>query len=311
MQNYSVFGGCLRSEIPFPDLLPSPDASALSRPDWTLRVVHGAVPQDGATQTGAHQVGPWHYRLFDTATGLRLELSDDYVFELAEGGTEIRWYVSDRATIENVRALVLGPLLALAHHLRGGLCLHGSAVAVGEQGLAFLAGKHHGKSTLGLALALAGARHLTDDAVAVDLSSPLRLRPGIHSVRLWQDSADRFARSLECTLVQGLKATLTELPEQLIRTAAVPLAAVYMLRPVQSADATVAAERSLLDPSGATLAMICHTKLPQPLMGRARSGEQFQRVGAVARSVQVYDLAVARDFDRLSDVVEIILSWHG
>jgi hypothetical protein len=31
----------------------------------------------------------------------------------------------------------------------------------------------------------------------------------------------------------------------------------------------------------------------------------------VARSVPVYDLAVARDLDWLTDVVEIILSWHG
>jgi hypothetical protein len=306
MKCYFVFGGCLSSELSLPDLPTLEHQHA----DWNLFVAPGP-PTPAVELLGEHAVGAWSYHLFRTESGFRLCFAEHYVFDLGRQGTQILWYPHRSASDENMRSLLLGPVLALAQYMSGALCLHGSAVAIGQEGVALLASKHQGKSTLGLALALGGGRLLSDDTVVVDLSPPIQLRPGVHSIRLWDDSLSRFtAAELECLRIDGLKGTLTDLPERLLQVSSVPLAAIYMLRSISPASSAAAVERIMLAPAAAALGITGHTKLPQPLVGRSASGVQFQRAVEVARSVPVYELRVVRDFDRLTEVVDTILAWH-
>ena len=60
----------------------------------------------------------------------------------------------------------------------GQLCLHASAVVVGEGLLAFVAPKNQGKSTLSVALADAGALRVSDDNIVVASSRPVTARSG-------------------------------------------------------------------------------------------------------------------------------------
>jgi hypothetical protein len=310
MNLYSAFGGCLRSDIVLPDLLP-----VRGQPppiDWIFRVIPGPPPSVPLELLGEHDPDGGGTKLFRTDRGLRLQWADQFVFDILDQGTDIVWYRIDGAPDEYVRALLLGPVLALTHHLSGALCLHGSAVSVGPCGIGFLAGKYHGKSTLALALTLGGARHLSDDALLVDLEPDVRLRPGIPSVRLWNDSAALLGgNDVAGHVLDGVKMTLTDLPARLVCRTPVALSALYMLQPVVASESAPAAERVELSPAMAAAALSCHTKLPQALIGNAESVPNFLRSAALVRAVPVFELRVMRDFARLPEVVETILGWHG
>src|SRR5688500_16488828 len=179
--HYTVFGGCLRSEVEFPDLSrvnPRP-------PDWTLRVATEAPPAPVVVEElGRHDIGWSKPRLTRSDAGLHLSYAPYGECTIAADGSELTWYPGQESLPEIVRAVVLGPALALALHLRGTLTLHGSAVGLGGHAIAVLAPRFHGKSTLALALVRAGATLVTDDSIAVDVDGVPTVRPGVHSVRV-------------------------------------------------------------------------------------------------------------------------------
>jgi hypothetical protein len=308
MRRYSVFGGSLASDLELPDLMEAGGTDV----DWTVRTCLSAPAPDPVERVGEHAVGPWVYELYRLGEGWRLVFAGHYIWDVLAGGREIVWYRDERATAENVRALLLGPVLALANESSGALCLHGSAVSVGGKGIAFLGSKHQGKSTLSLALTHAGARFLTDDSVLLDLDEPIRVRPGVQSFRLWSDSASALrAADLGASLIPGRKNTLTSLADPLLERSAVPLEAVYLLHPVRPKHALEAAVRIELPRSTAAALLACHGKLPAPLVGRSGSIRQLQRAASVVRRTRVFSLNVVRDFERLAEAVAEILKWHA
>lgn len=307
MNYYFVFGHVLSSELDLPDL---PAVSAQDA-KWNLSVFEEGPPECVRSAVGEHEVGGWWYRLFRTETGFRLVFANNYIFDIEDHGSLITWYSNEQAIAENVRALLLGPVLSIAQDLSGSICLHGSAVSVGRMGVAFIAAKFHGKSTLSLALTLAGAQLITDDSVAIDFDGSVQVRPGVHSVRLWQDSAENLgAAELDAVLVEGMKNTLTAISYGLLQREAVPLTAVYLLESVRPMPDTVAIERVRCTPGEAAIALSCHTKLPQPLVGVEMRAAQFRKAAAIARDVPVFKLRIVRDFARLQEAVEQILVWH-
>jgi hypothetical protein len=185
MDRYSVFGGCLQSAVPFPELRPLHDGT----PDWTLQRIHAAAGEVAAELLGEDRadvdVG---VRLFRIAEGFRLAYDDTGSFDVLDMGARILWHPGPIVRAEAVRLDILGRVLPVALHASGALCLHGSAVAVEGNGIAFLAPKLHGKSTLAQAMVAAGARMASDDVVPVYGGAPARMAPGVPSARLWSDS---------------------------------------------------------------------------------------------------------------------------
>jgi hypothetical protein len=211
-----------------------------------------------------------------------------------------------------VRMAILGRILPTALHAAGTLCLHGSAVALDGRGIAFLAPKLHGKSTLALALANAGARLLTDDTLPVDPGPPVTVGPGVHSVRLWGDSAERIAgsRVRSNRMPGGAKHVFDELPESQITLERVPLAAVYLLKPVAPLAGGEAVRRARVAAVPAAMSIVTQLKVGA-VLGGEESARSFDRAVRVAESVPVFSLEVVRDFARMPDVVAQLLAWHG
>lgn len=91
---------------------------------------------------------------------------------------------------ETAATYLLGPVIGLLLRLRGVVCLHGSAVAIGgDRAVAFVGEAGAGKSTIAAAFALRGARVLTDDIAALSRRGDRwEVEPGVPSVRLWDDS---------------------------------------------------------------------------------------------------------------------------
>jgi hypothetical protein len=304
---HSAFGGVLRSAIALPEL-PRADAAG-PRADWTFDVVERLEPARDARECGREQLAEGvSVTLVRHALGARVSYDDTGTFDVDAGGRAIRWERRDGVSDEAVRTDLISRVLATALHVAGMPVLHGSGVVAEGRALAFLAPKLHGKSTLATALVRAGALLLSDDALPVEAGAPPRARPGIHSVRLWNDAAARLAPDAD-HMALGTKRLLRELPSGSLARSAAPLAAIYLLAPAP-AGATEPVTRHRIATVPAALAIVRHAKLGELLAG-SEAPSMLERAAAIAGAVPVYALRVARDLDRVGAAAERILDWHA
>ena len=305
MYDHAVFGGCLRSEIPFPELERLSDASL---PNWTLRVVDALAPLTEPRPLGEDVVyGECRVRSFRDFDRFRLVFDDTGTFDVSGDGARIEWLPGEGDVEAAARADVIGRVLAMALYAHGTLSLHASAVAIGGRGVAFLAPKFHGKSTLAMALVSAGGRLLSDDTLPIDPGPPAMLWPGVHRVRLWEDSARRLRAPV--SREDGAKHLVDSLPREQLQAERVPVDAAYLLVPVKPVAGQSATRRVRLTPVRSALSMVVHAKLA-PLLGKEESANLLDHAVAVSMSTPIYELAVARDLDRISEVVDQLLAWH-
>lgn len=157
-----------------------------------------------------------------------------------------------------VQHLFLNQVLPLALSRQGKLVLHGSAVEVDGQCVAFIGESGRGKSTLAASFATRGRRFLTDDGLElVWAASGLSVVPSHPSIRLWQDSQEalvsastKVAPAVEFTT----KTRFLAGPEIAFCETARPLARIYYLGagdadsaeivPAKAADALLALIRN-------------------------------------------------------------------
>ena len=310
MRNYQVFGGALRSDIEFPELR----TIESDEPSWTLRSTPLVPDMTSATLLGEAEVIPGcQVRLFRHDEGFRFVFDDTGSFDITDHGRDIAWSKGPAAEDAWVRADVTGRVLAVAMHASGHLCLHGSAVATGGGAIAFLAPKFHGKSTLALALTRAGAKLLTDDVLPVNPNTPVQAVPGVHQVKLWQDSAEHFGVDEDRPAPRpGSKHLLHDFSDNMLSNDRTPLAAIYLLSPVivEEGAAAPTISRTRMHSVPSALALVRHS-----IMGRMLSGTEAQhvidRATAIAEAVPVYQLTVAAGMERIGDTVDQLLAWHG
>ena len=308
MNSYQVFGGVLRSELEFPEL----DRATRGEPDWTLTVTTSPAPEAPlGEQLGEDKVDHGvMVRSYVTPRGFRLVYEDTGVFDITAEGREVRWYRPESADLEAGRLDVLGRVLALALHASGWLSLHGSAVAMADGAVAFLAPKGNGKSTLAFALMRAGAALMTDDTVVIGSGSPATVRPGVQSVRLFQDSAAWLSAPAPIAGTSDVKATFGQLSDDARRLTRAPLAALYLLESVPAGTIAEPLERQRLDGPEAVFGLLGQTKIGA-LLGGSEAPIVFASVVALAEESAIYKLRVTRDYERLGSVVERIMGWHG
>ncbi|HYO46084.1 MAG TPA: hypothetical protein VEY33_05290 [Gemmatimonadota bacterium] len=308
MYEYFVFGGVLRSELLFPDLSPS---TARDEPTWTIRV-SAARPTAQGTLQGSHEVQPgWVFRLYRLRNGLRLDYGTNGSYEILSEGSEIVWYQGTDRREELVRSVLLGPVMALALHESGILCLHGSAVDVDRKGIAFVAPKGSGKSTLAVALAAAGGHLMSDDIVAVTRFSLPEVIPGVHSVRMFGDVTEYAAKRFHGTVLRdGWKKTLTNLPRERLAWEPARLDVIYLLKPIVEPVGDAVTSRTRLRPAIAAVSLAHQTKLADDLVGYREAGTMLQWIAEIVSRVPVFTLEVVHDLERLPEVVREIFAWH-
>lgn len=307
MPDYSIFGGCLRSDIAFPELreLSSDTAS------WTLRSVDTVEEMEGPELLGEFELNAeLRMRLFEHAAGFRFEYDDTGIYDISADGSTIRWLPGPRPGPNSVRADITGRVLSTALHAGGRLCLHGSAVATESGSVAFVAPKFHGKSTLALALTRAGCRLMTDDVLPVDPGPPARAIPGVHQVKLWDDTAELFEVRRGEPL-PGDKHLVHELPQESLMFEPAQLSVVYLLSPLTGEHTMDEPVRRVPIPAvTAALALVRHAALGS-LLGGAQAARIFERAATLASTVPVYRLELVAGLDRLNDVVTQLQEWHG
>jgi cytochrome c551/c552 len=305
--SYLAFGGVLRSDLEIEELAPAPEGAAA---DWTLRVTQAAVDR-GAVALGSDVVyGECLVRGYKTDSGYRLVFDDTGRFDVAEDGREIFWSKPEEASLQSAAADVTSRVIALALHAGGVYCLHASAVSVQGAGLAFIAPKFHGKSTICSALVKAGARAISDDTLPVRLHDGAWLAPGVPRLRLWGDTASRLFGPGSEARETGRKYLIDRLSSDQVETQSVPFRAAYVLNPVQELPSGAAVSRERLETVGATLALLMHAKLG-PVLGGTEAPVLLSRAAAIATVVPVYALHVVRDLERVDEVARVVAGWHA
>jgi hypothetical protein len=96
-------------------------------------------------------------------------------------------------SLEDACTYLLGPVMGFVLRLHGVVCLHASAVAVGDRAIALVGLPGAGKSTTAAAFASAGFPVLSDDILALaDQVTQFLVQPGYPRVNLWPDSVQRL-----------------------------------------------------------------------------------------------------------------------
>ena len=304
-RDHAIFGGCLRSEFPLPEL---PELEAASA-DWTFR--RASEPLGPAQFLGEERVDEnIRVRCSRLADGIRLEFDDTGVFDISKGGRDIAWTPGAESPMDLVRADLLGGVFAAALHLQGLLVLHGSAVGVGETAVGFLANKGAGKSTLATALCAAGCTLVTDDTLPVHPAPPPTAWPSMPAVRLLQDSAVHLRHVRGRTHPATNKYHVNELPAHQVEQRRLPLRAIYELAPVPAGEGVPPVERIRVKGPPAVGTLLRHHRAGTAI-GGAESMNLFVRASDIVRAVPVYRLQIARDFNRLFEVVDQIRGWHS
>ena len=307
---HTVFGNRIRSSIPLPELREAEPGPVR----WDFQVVDHLDEPSGLQLRGEEPIyADVVARFFAHDHGYRIVVPDTGTFDLSRDGRRIRWLPNPDPWWDFGRGHLLGRVLSTTLHLEGLLALHAGGVELGEGVVGFMAPSHYGKSTLSMQLYRAGARFVTDDTLPVRPGSPTLAYPGVQSLRV--RAGDPHASRLLGHEPQGEpgrdgKLSLPPLPSRRTLQTPAPLAALYLLSPMKPGTMEQAARRTRLDSVPAAIFLVGQAKIGEMLGSRA-APELLEATSAVASAVPVYRLELLRELDRLPEVVDHLLGWHG
>jgi len=306
MPDYRLFGGILRSEVVLPDLTPAPSGE---RARWTLARSGEAARRPAGKPLGSEPVDAGiEVSLYRSGDSLTLVFDDTGVFEISGDGSRITWTPPPDPDLDAVTKDILSRVFSVALHQENILTLHGSAVALGNAAVAFLAPKFHGKSTTAAALVNTGGRFLSDDVVAVRGGIEPTVVPSAPVLQLWKDSAIRVGRAAPGNGGPEPKLRMTLEGSERDLGSAVPLAAVYLLAPGRP-DPLAPVNRTRTSGVAAALSLLGQTKIGA-LLGPAIRARLLGRMVELSDRVPVYRLNIPRDFDRIPELTSKLWGWH-
>ena len=303
---YRAFGDRLSSSLHFPELR----AAAPGPVRWSFNVVESLPHSRDVQLLGEEPLyASVAARLYRHAAGHRIVVDDTGAFDLPAEGPSIAWLPNDEPWWDFGRSHFLGRVLATSLQLDGTLTLHGSAVAMADGVIGFLAPKRFGKTTLAMSLFDAGARFVTDDSLAIAAGDSVLVLPGVQCLRV---SAEDRPAALGPAVSPGRdgKIVLPPVPEARAVTTPAHLSALYFLNPVRPEAAIEPATRARVPGVPATIRMLAHMKVGR-MLGSSFARTLFDGVADVTARTPVYDLAIARDEGRLPEVVSRLIDWHG
>lgn len=315
MPDYFVFGGCLRSELTFPELTHAHGCA----PNWVLH--RGTLSRNGDAEVVSDvelsptcrirlTCGDGWFRYFHSCTGS---------FEVFADGRRILFEPAEQGNLDGARADFVSRVLLYCVDHTSITWLHGSAVRIGEGAVAFLGPSGSGKSTMALALARAGAEHICDDTLPVEASGNPVVWPSDDIIRLCSDSRAQLASSASAIrresdgkfvmtrreVAFGQSSSASVAPDYARR----PLKAIYVLNPDESAQTGTTVSRRLVSPTTGIAVLMQHLKL-RPVVSREDPVRLVKQLGAIVRAVPVYELTVSRDWSVVDEVVERLMSWN-
>ena len=285
-------------------------------PDITVTL--GAAPSwAGAPRGGAtlrYHTPTDEFRPDDTLVvlecddGFLFHYFDDTEFHLSRDGREIWATWAKSSTLADAAIYLLGPVLGFAQRLKGVLCLHASAVVVGDVAVALCGPAGAGKSTTAGAFAAAGHAVLADDLTALhERGAHAVAMPAYGHLRVW-DASERALLGTSGALPR-LTPTWDKralgLREQgwTFRDSPLRLGAVVLLGP--RADDAGAPRIEAVKPGDAFVAIAANSYANYLLDDRMRA-EEFEAIARLMATVRVLRATPHTDPRRLTALVEVI-----
>jgi len=233
------------------------------------------------------------------------------VFEclISPDGSRVEGRVLEDVPPESIHSYVLGQLLSFALLKRGIEVLHGTAVVVDGEAVAFLGDSGFGKSTLGAAFLRTGYQLLTDDLLVVrERRERFHVFPGPPRIKLFPEIVSSLFGSDVHAKPINSRTTKVMLPVGATRhcESMIPLKAIYLLVPPGHHDEDMPVLIQRVPPRQAFMSLVENTFNSQ-LVERNRLKGQFALNGAIAGKVPIKALAYARRVDMLPAVRDAVL----
>lgn len=309
LRRRSLFGFTLESEFAFrrpllpadgePDLLFAAAAQPALEPIWrgAEPVFRSPVERGGVSVSSLYRVDGREILHFDSTVD----------FELA--GERIEYALRDPTHDWLVELRLLGPVMAYWMECRGLLCLHSSAVAIGNRVAMFVAAGGGGKTTVATALLAAGHALLSDDIVALEEhGTGFLVRPSYPEMRMWPETAAAFLEAWE-----GLPRVHPELDKRRVPVAAgglgrfrdesLPLACVYLL---ERSEGEGAVEIQPVTARPALIELIARSFSPHLVEAAGLQPGRLDRLGRLVERVPVRRLSYSPRHDRMQAVAEAV-----
>ena len=296
-------------------IIPGVPTSTIASED--LRISFGSFPAWFHTAPGEafyiadykSECGEPALRVFRLLDGkyYRFYYADQTQFVIDRSGSEVWAEWSAPLTLEDTATYLLGPVLGFVMLLRGVVCLHASAVAIGNEAIALVGPAGIGKSTTAAAFAERGYSVLAEDVVTLDdRGDRFLVRPGYPCIRLWPPA------------VKALYGSETHLPKltpnwdkcyldlsERFQGEPLPLAAIYQLgeRRHQSSAPIV----ETLDRTSSLMALVANTYATK-LMDKQMRAREFELLTRVVGNVSVRRVTPHADPARIPELCDTIMN---
>ena len=293
MYHYAAYGLAIDSELALPEF------ETRASPVFDIVIHRGPVERplsevgpDGAFRLAQDDV-LFHW---EPLGGFRVRHGSEIIVDLVPDADE-----------HMARLPLVGVVMAVALHQRGFLVLHGSAVNVGGEAIAFIGNKGHGKSTMAATLYSRGHSLLTDDVVAIDMRSDSGtfVLPGCPQFKLWPDSAAAtlgdnpehlpcLARGYE-KRARAARARFTSQPVQLRSICTLSIGPEPLLQPLP-------AQQALLH-------LMAHTyvaRFKRGLLHGVAATRHLQQCSRLLEQVRIFDLQRPASLEQLTAVARVV-----
>src|SRR5579859_783245 len=210
---------------------------------------------------------------------------------------------------ESFHVYLLGQALSFALVKRGFEPVHASAVAVGDQAIAFIGDCGLGKSTLAAAFLQAGHRLLTDDLLLLQTRTRAIVAfPGPARIKLFPKVARKFLADASSGVPLNPKTQKQIIPlnDSQVCSEAMPLAAIYVLALPNKAQDNGVRITSLTQREA--FVHLLENTFNRVIFDPDRLRRHFDAAQALANVMPIRKLSYPRSLERLLLVREAILS---
>lgn len=245
-------------------------------------------------------------RFFAYPNYYRFSYSDQTEFVINGEGTEVwgRW--PESLTLEDAATYLLGPVMGFVLLLRGVVCLHASAIVVGNQAIALLGPAGSGKSTTAAAFANRGYSILAEDIVTLDdRGDHFMVRPAYPCIRLWPASVVALFGTDDCLpkLTPNWNKRYLDLTQNFPRES-LSLSAIYHLDTRR--DEPEAPYVNALDKADGLMSLITNTYATK-LMNKDMRAREFELLTRVSHQVPLRRVTPHADPARIPELCNCII----
>ncbi len=238
-----------------------------------------------------------------------LRYADTTAFLIDRRGTKVWATWPEWLTLEDAATYLLGPVLGFILRLRGLVCLHASAIAIGGRALVILGPAGAGKSTTAAAYAQLGYKVLSDDIVALDeRDGGFLVRPAYPRIRLWPASVEALfgAETALPLLTPTWEKRYLDLTQAGygFQEHSLPLAAVYVLG--ERSDDLAAPFVEYITPRDGLMTLVANT-YANYLLDRSMRAQEFAVLSRLLECVPLRKVVPHTDPSRLPQLCGTIL----